>query len=98
LHAGWDFDGGANCTADFALSGEEPAPQTLVTKAPQANATDIMEANVKKREIQKEYMEYWNSTAEVTETGRPVDCVICPVAPFPVSATYHLSIQLLTIA
>lgn len=86
----WDFDGGANCTGDFELSGEEAAPQTLVTKAPQANATDIMAANVTKREIQKEYMEYWNSTAELTDSGRPVDAIICPVAPFPVSDVYGM--------
>ena len=28
-------------------------------------------------------MEYWNSTKELTGTGRPVDAVIAPVAPFP---------------
>lgn len=27
-------------------------------------------------------MEYWNSTAELTQTGRPVDAVISPVTPF----------------
>jgi amidase len=37
--------------------------------------------NVKKREYQKLYMEYWNSTAELTGTGRPVDGLICPCAP-----------------
>lgn len=35
-----------------------------------------------KREAQKEYMEYWNSTSEQTKTKRPVDAVICPVTPF----------------
>jgi len=33
--------------------------------------------------LKKEYLEYWNSTAEKTSTGKPVDAVICPVAPFP---------------
>lgn len=28
-------------------------------------------------------MEYWNSTVDQTGTGRPVDAVISPVAPFP---------------
>lgn len=79
----WNFDGGADCLADFALSGEEPAPQTLVTPSPQANASDIMAANIEKRQAQKEYMEYWNSTAEKSGTGRPVDAVIAPLAPFP---------------
>ncbi|KAK5679947.1 hypothetical protein LTS10_007895 [Elasticomyces elasticus] len=79
----WSFDGGADCIADFELSGEEPAPQCLIESAPQANATEIMAANITQREIQKEYMEYWNSTAEISGTGRPVDAVISPLAPFP---------------
>ena len=41
-----------------------------------------MTVNVAKREAQKEYMEYWNSTAELTGTGRPVDAIISPLAPF----------------
>jgi amidase len=44
---------------------------------------DIAEVNRKKREFQKEYMEYWNSTAELTGTGRPVDAIITPLAPMP---------------
>lgn len=79
----WDFDGGNNCRTDFALSGEEPAPQALVADAPQANATDIMNLNIRKREAQKDYMEYWNSTASFTSHGEPVDAIIAPLAPFP---------------
>lgn len=45
------------------------------------NASEIAVHNVKKREYQKQYMDYWNSTAELTDTGRPVDGVICPAAP-----------------
>lgn len=78
----WDFDGGANCRGDFELSGEEPYPQTMVANSPQATASDIMAVNIKKREAQKKYMEYWNSTANVTKSGRPVDAIIAPLAPF----------------
>jgi amidase len=42
---------------------------------------EVAALNVKKREYQKLYMEYWNSTAELTGTGRPVDGLICPCAP-----------------
>ena len=89
----WGFDGGADCKKDFDLSGEEPAPQILNDTAPQANASDIMAVNIEKREAQKEYMEYWNSTAELTGTGRPVDAIIAPLAPFtaarPQKYTYY---------
>lgn len=78
----WSFDGGADLRSSFALSGEEPAPQILGEETPQANASEIMKTNVAKREAQKQYMEYWNSTAEVSGTGRPVDAIISPLAPF----------------
>ncbi|CAK4033457.1 hypothetical protein BAUCODRAFT_21378 [Lecanosticta acicola] len=79
----WDFDGGDNCRTDLALSGEKAAPQALVAEAPQANAADIMATNILKREAQKDYMEYWNSTASLTSSGEPVDAIIAPLAPFP---------------
>lgn len=79
----WDFDGGEDCRAALALADEPAAPQALVIDRPQANATDIMATNIRKREAQKAYMEYWNSSAERSGTGRPVDAVIAPLAPFP---------------
>jgi len=46
-------------------------------------ASEIAETNVQMRQLKKEYMEYWNSTAKKTSTGRPVDAVISPLAPWP---------------
>ena len=48
----------------------------------EANASKIAANNIAKREYQKEYMEYWNSTARLTKTGRPVEAIIAPLAPF----------------
>lgn len=45
-------------------------------------ASKIAATNVAMREYVKEYMEYWNSTKELTGTGRPVDAVVAPLAPF----------------
>lgn len=28
-------------------------------------------------------MDYWNSTSSLTGTGRPIDAIVSPVAPFP---------------
>ena len=78
----WSFDGGQDARDAFALSGETPAPQVLVEKQDQYNATQIMQTMVEKRDACKEYMEYWNSTQELTGTGRPVDAIISPLAPF----------------
>jgi amidase len=49
----------------------------------QYTASEIAQVNVRKRQYQKEYMEYWNSTKALTGTGRPVDAVIAALAPFP---------------
>ncbi|KAI4129007.1 MAG: hypothetical protein LQ338_002474 [Usnochroma carphineum] len=84
----WTYDKGADIRSAFALSGEPMAPQISGTYGadfadePAKDATHIAANNVAKREYQKEYMEYWNSTAELTGTGTPVDVVIAPVAPF----------------
>ena len=71
----------------FALSGEPIAPQVQRTYGDkprdQVRASDISAVNTAKREWQKDYMEYWNSTSKLTGTGRPVDAFIAPLAPFP---------------
>lgn len=78
----WNYDGGADAFKDFSLSGEEPKPNIMFGQTEQANTTDIMRNQVEKRDAEKEYMEYWNSTSQLTGTGRPVDAIISPLAPF----------------
>lgn len=46
-------------------------------------AGEIAATNIAKREYQKEYMDYWNSTKDLTGTGRSVEAFIMPCAPFP---------------
>lgn len=83
--ASWFFDGGGDAHKAFSLSGEPPSPQIAYKGAPdpEVGANKIAATNVAKREYQKEYMEYWNSTADATGSGRPVDAIIMPSAPFP---------------
>lgn len=76
------MDGGTNIQYHLGLSGETRAEQIIVGQSGiQFNASEIAALNVAKREYQKRYMDYWNSTADITGTGRPVDGVFCPVAP-----------------
>ena len=88
IAAAWMYDNGADLRSAFELSGEPMAPQlentfgAAIANEPPNDALFIAANNVAKREYQKDYMEYWNSTAEVTGTGKPVDVVIEPVAPF----------------
>lgn len=89
IQKSWSYDNGADIRSAFALSGEPVAPQIGHTygadfaNVPPEDAVHIAANNVKKREYQKEYMEYWNSTAGATGTGRPVDVVIAPVRQTP---------------
>jgi amidase len=83
----WSFDGGADVHGAFALSGEDPAAQLSAHFGPapvaEYTASRVAAVNVRKREYQRAYLEYWNGTAALTGTGRPVDGVIAPVAPYP---------------
>ncbi|KAK6581305.1 hypothetical protein PZA11_005996 [Diplocarpon coronariae] len=81
----WQFDGGADIHDALALSGEPMISQVASAYGSlkeQYTASQICAVNVSKRQYQKRYMDYWNSTASLTGTGRPVDAVISPVAPF----------------
>ncbi|KAJ5435080.1 Amidase [Penicillium cf. griseofulvum] len=76
------MDGGVDVKHHFGLSGESPAPQIITTESGvEMTASQIAALNVAKRQYQKQYMDYWHSTAEVTGTGRPVDGLFCPLAP-----------------
>ncbi|KAJ5129617.1 uncharacterized protein N7515_005656 [Penicillium bovifimosum] len=77
----FDMDGGADAKHHFGLSGE-PRPEQIIGSQSgiQMTASEIAALNVAKREYQKQYLDYWQSTAELTGTGRPVDGLFCPLA------------------
>ena len=90
----WVFDGGKDIHSAFGLSGETPAPTISRSYGPdlkEFSASEIAAVNVAKRAYQKEYMEYWNSTEALTGTGRPVDAVIAPLAPFAAARPHMYS-------
>lgn len=83
----WLYDGGNDVFNSFALSGEPMADQLAgaysTEPSSQYNASEIAETNIQQREMKKAYLDYWNSTASQTNTERPVDAIISPLAPFP---------------
>jgi amidase len=81
----WVFDGGKDVKAAFALSGEPMSDQVkfYASLDKEFTASEIAATNVELRALKKEYLDYWNSTAEKTSTGRSVDAIISPLAPFP---------------
>lgn len=44
-------------------------------------ASEVAQVNVQKREYQKAYLDYWQTTANITGTGLPVDGVFSAAAP-----------------
>ncbi|KAK5064375.1 hypothetical protein LTR84_000208 [Exophiala bonariae] len=80
-------DGGLDIWHHTGLSGEPPPPfvgelyygDDGKTKAPKT-VDQIWDTNVRLRQYQKEYMDYWNRTAKLTKSGRPVDAILTPVS------------------
>lgn len=101
------YDGGADIHNALGLSGEPMVSQISAMygeRREEASASKISANNIAKREYQKEYMEYWNNTTHLTSTGRPVDAIIAPLAPFAAArpgrykyygCTYSRSLNLL---
>lgn len=83
----WLYDGGKDVLGAFGLSGEDVAVQISGVYGDKAkeefSASAIAANNVALRKFKKEYLDYWNSTSQQTETGRPVDGIICALAPYP---------------
>ncbi|PYI14286.1 putative general amidase GmdA [Aspergillus violaceofuscus CBS 115571] len=77
----WHMDGGTDVQAHRALAGEDQLPECFLQPSDHLSAAQVAALNVKKRNYQKAYMDYWNSTATLTGTGRPVDALICPACP-----------------
>ncbi|KAJ5278838.1 hypothetical protein N7478_004210 [Penicillium angulare] len=87
------MDGGKNLQHHLGLSGEPQAPQVIVKQGGnELSASKIAALNVSKRDYQKEYMDYWNSTARLTGTGRPIDGVLLPVAPHAAAIPNHYKV------
>lgn len=66
------------------LSGE-PQPEQIGVNTgpgvgPQKTVLEVAAINIAKRNYQRQCSDYWNSTIDLTGTGRPVDCVISAVS------------------
>ncbi|KAJ7070811.1 general amidase [Mycena amicta] len=49
---------------------------------PALSAFQLWQVQKKKRDLRQEYLKHWAATVEQTSTGRPVDAIISPVAPY----------------
>ncbi|KAL3454442.1 amidase signature domain-containing protein [Aspergillus insuetus] len=74
------IDGGHGFHSALTLSGEPATPTVFGSKPSEpVDATEVMRRTIALRNYRKAYLDYWNSTAALTGTGKPVDAVIAPV-------------------
>jgi amidase len=87
MMAGWTED--VKTTA--ATSGESilqtmlpgnPADAILRPLFDGITAYQLWQLHKERRDLRKEYLDHWESTVQATGTGRPVDAIISPVAPY----------------
>ncbi|CAK7198622.1 hypothetical protein SEUCBS139899_001286 [Sporothrix eucalyptigena] len=78
-------DGGADIHHHIGLSGEplqwRIADYYGTKPSPPKTADQWFDDNLELFQYRRDYMDYWNSTAALTTSGRPVDAVLAPVAP-----------------
>ncbi|KAL0951472.1 hypothetical protein HGRIS_008160 [Hohenbuehelia grisea] len=46
------------------------------------SAYELWRVHKRKRDIREAYVAHWNATVAATGTGRPVDAIISPIAPY----------------
>ncbi|KAH9949475.1 general amidase [Amylocystis lapponica] len=65
---------------EYAL--DEPFARTIVGERRHLSAYELWQLHHEKRALRKSYLDHWEATAARTGTGRPVDAIISPVAPY----------------
>lgn len=73
--------------SNMALTQKGGPPTEVASFRPDPNkasvtAYELWQLHKKKLQIRQEYLELWEATATKTGTGRPVDAIIAPSAPF----------------
>ncbi|KAI5292011.1 Acetamidase [Ascosphaera acerosa] len=88
----YSFDAGADARRQLARSGE-PAPAQLRSvlhkKNAEYTASKMLRTQDEKLAFQKEYLDYWNASAQRTGSGEPVDAFLSPVAPYACARPGH---------
>ena len=72
--------------ANMNLEAENPDAQierALFRPLPDGiSAYELWQVQKRKLGLRQEYLDHWNSTVALTGTGRPVDAIISPMAPY----------------
>ncbi|KEP48490.1 glutamyl-tRNA(Gln) amidotransferase subunit A [Rhizoctonia solani 123E] len=80
------IDGGDDIRATLAESGEPPIPQVagiLPDPSEKSGCTlaESWDMNIRRDQFRAKALKHWNETALRSNSGRPVDVVLCPATP-----------------
>ncbi|PCH43375.1 general amidase [Wolfiporia cocos MD-104 SS10] len=64
------------------VEGEAMDDETIRPEETGISAYQLWQIQRERAELRKEYLDHWQKTVEITGTGRPVDAIISPGAPF----------------
>ncbi|KZV89606.1 general amidase [Exidia glandulosa HHB12029] len=92
----WGSDNGQDFRASLAATGE-PLIKTMIPEGVEIVAHDVppiiqskdtdayglWQLHKRKTELREFYLDHWNASVAKTGTGRPVDALISPAAPYP---------------
>ena len=70
---------------ELAIDNPDFVPSDIPAFRPLAegvSAYQLWQIQKYKRDLRQEYLDHWNATAALTGTGRPVDGIISPCAPY----------------
>ncbi|ORY90294.1 amidase signature domain-containing protein [Leucosporidium creatinivorum] len=77
----FDSDGGEDVKQWLGDSGEPIMPQVFTSQHPAMSAHESWQLNKKRDEYRQLFLKTWLATATSTQTGRPIDAIICATAP-----------------
>ena len=92
-HEIWGSGSNQDIQAVLLASGEPlvtsfiPGKEIITGRLPwfpkrNSSAYDLWQIHKRKEALRREYLEYWEASVSLTGTGRPVDAIISPVAPY----------------
>ncbi|KAA1468201.1 general amidase [Dentipellis sp. KUC8613] len=66
----------------YSMEGPDDPKRSLYLSEESISVFELWELQKKRIALRKEYLDYWQSSVNLTSTGRPVDALISPVAPY----------------
>ena len=86
----WASAGNKSLLDVLAESGEpvlpsmalDPVVKGINKSSDGTNVYELRRLHKEKKDLREAHFVQWQDTARITGTGRPVDAIICPVAPF----------------